>query len=169
MSKRTDQPRTFANEALRTAERVSERLALTPRLSAARQWALWSIVLLLVLSGAVWLWAEYAYTAAEGGTEAYEIKHYAMIVHAAVALLFVFAAGTLLYTHMLAAWRQQRNRITGVIIAATALLLTVSGFGLWYAGGELLRNVSELTHWITGFAIPLVLLAHAIVGRRNIR
>lgn len=167
MSKKSAQSRNMASDALRTAERITDRLALTPRLSPARQWALWTIVAALLITGVAWLWAEYVYAPAEGDIESYEIKHLALVVHAAFALLFVFTAGTLLYTHMQTAWRQQRNRITGILMASTALVLTVSGFGLWYAGGETLRNVSEIAHWLTGFGIPVVLLVHMLYGQRR--
>lgn len=169
MSKQATKSGNFPDQALRTVERISERLALTPRLSAARQAALWTIIALLVVTGAVWLWAEYLYTPAETGMEAYEIKHYTMVVHAGFALLFVFAAGTLLYTHMQAAWLQKRNRISGVVMAGTATILLLSGYGLWYAGGEILRSVCEIAHWITGFAIPVVLLVHGLIGQRRLR
>lgn len=149
--------------------RHQDRRAITPHLSARRQWALWITVFMLVATGAAWLWAEYAYMPAEDGMEAYELKHYTMVVHAGFALLFVFAAGTLLYTHMQAAWLQGRNRFSGVIMAGTASVLLLSGYGLWYAGGETLRYLCEVSHWATGFAIPVVLLIHGIIGKRRKR
>lgn len=147
--------------------RHHDRRALTPKLGALRQWLLWLLVLTLTATGALWLWAEYLYVPAEDGMESYAIKHYAMIVHAGAALLFVFAAGTLLHTHMQMAWRQQRNRASGAVMAATAAVLTLSGYGLWYAGGETLRAASEWAHWITGFGLPLLMLVHGILGRRR--
>lgn len=153
----------------RPAADAAHRRLASPRLGAARQATLWGVVLLLVATGMLWLWAEYLYLPADDGVEGYEIKHYAMTTHAAFALVFVFIAGTLLYTHMQAAWQQGRNRATGLVIAGTALLLTLSGYGLWYFGGDALRNAAELVHWGTGFAIPLVLLAHALLGRRRNR
>jgi hypothetical protein len=144
-----------------------DRRALTPRFSRAGRYALWTTVGLLVLTGAVWLWAEYLYQPADESLESYEIKHYAMLVHAAFGLAFVFAAGTLLQTHMQMAWQQRRNRASGAVMAAFALLLVLSGYGLWYAGGETLRPLSEWVHWITGFGLPALLLLHALLGRRR--
>lgn len=156
-------------EQLVEEHRHHDRRALTPKLSPVRQFLLWSTVLALLGTGAGWLWAEYLYQGVEGGIEAYEIKHYAMVLHAGFALLFVFLAGSLLHTHMQTAWRQARNRASGLLMVLTALLLALSGYGLWYAGGELLRTAAELTHWITGFGIPLLLLVHALLGKRRPR
>jgi hypothetical protein len=167
MSKQPTKTRSFPDQALRTAERISERLALTPRISAVRQWVLWTVISVLVLTGALWLWAEYAYTPSDNGMEPYAIKHYAMVLHAAFALAFVFFAGTLLHTHMQAAWRQQRNRATGAVMATTVTLLTLSGFALWYAGGETLRQAAEIAHWVTGFGLPMVLMVHMLAGTRR--
>lgn len=144
-----------------------DRRALTPQFSRAGRYALWATVWLLVLTGAVWLWAEYLYQPADDGLASYEIKHYAMLVHAAFGLAFVFAAGTLLQTHMQMAWRQRRNRASGAFMAASALLLVLSGYGLWYAGGETLRPVCEWVHRVTGFGLPALLLLHALLGRRR--
>lgn len=160
---------TAAPETGDAEHRHHDRRALTPQLSAARQWALWLTVLLLTVTGAVWLWAEYLYQPADGGMEAYEIKHYAMLVHALFALAFVYAAGTLLYTHMQMAWRQQRNRASGAVMTAFAAVLVLSGYGLWYAGGETLRPLSEWAHWVTGFGLPPLLLLHALLGKRRVR
>lgn len=149
--------------------RHHDRRTLTPQLSSARQWALWLTILLLVVTGAVWLWAEYVYQPGETGMEPYAIKHYAMLVHALFALVFVYAAGTLLYTHMQMAWRQQRNRASGAVMAVFAAVLVLSGYGLWYAGGETLRPLSEVAHWVTGFGLPPLLLLHALLGKRRVR
>jgi len=155
-----------ATEATTGPARRHDHRALTPRFGSRGRYALGITVWLLVLTGAVWLWAEYLYQPADAGPEPYEIKHYAMLVHAAFALAFVFAAGTLLHTHMQLAWRQQRNRASGAVMAAWAGTLVLSGYGLWYAGGDTLRPLSEWAHWVTGFGLPALLWLHARLGRQ---
>lgn len=140
---------------------------LTPKLSTARQAAIWTSLAALTATAIAWLYAEYLYAPADDGIEAYAIKHYAMMVHAAFALLFVWLAGTLAHHHMQAAWEQQRNRATGAAMALTAAVLVASGYGLWYFGGETLRAWTEIAHWISGFGIVLVLAVHAWTGRRR--
>lgn len=146
--------------------RHNERRHLTPRLTTARQAAIWSSIVVLVATGALWLYAEYLYAPLDDGLQPHELKHYAMQVHAALALLFVWLAGTLAHHHMQAAWRQNRNRATGALMTVTVAVLVASGYGLWYFGGETLRQWTEIAHWVSGFGIVLALALHAARGRR---
>lgn len=143
-----------------------ERRHLTPRLTTARQAAIWSSIAVLVATGAVWLYAEYLYAPAGDGLAPYELKHYAMLVHAAFALLFTWLFGTLAHHHMQAAWQQSRNRTTGALMTATVMVLVASGYGLWYFSGETLRQWTEIAHWVSGFGIALALALHVFLGRR---
>lgn len=136
-----------------------------PRLPATRERLLWLAVWLMVASGLLWLWAEYAWPwDEETGPAAHEARNLAMRLHVAAALAFVFLVGALLDTHVRVAWRRARNRASGVAMLVLAGLLTVSGYGLWYFHGDALRAAAEWLHWIAGFAAPALLWLHARIG-----
>jgi hypothetical protein len=45
------------------------------------------------------------------------------------------------------------------------LLLTLTGYLLYYAGGEESRAVISITHWLTGLLVPALLTWHVLSGR----
>jgi hypothetical protein len=45
--------------------------------------------------------------------------------------------------------------------------LTITGYGLYYAGGERLRAWTSWIHLAVGLALPILLLIHIFVGRRH--
>jgi len=47
--------------------------------------------------------------------------------------------------------------------------LTVTGYGLYYAGGEMLRAWTSWIHLGIGLALPILLLVHIFLGRRTRR
>ena len=86
-------------------------------------------------------------------------------VHGGAAMLTIYLLGSMLYGHMVNAWQRQRNRASGGTAAATLLLLALSGYGLYYFGGDELRRGTEWLHWVFGFATPLLLWWHISRGR----
>jgi hypothetical protein len=47
------------------------------------------------------------------------------------------------------------------------LLLTVTGYLLYYAGGEDSRPVISALHWAPGLAVPALVAWHVTSGRRR--
>jgi hypothetical protein len=45
------------------------------------------------------------------------------------------------------------------------LLLTVTGYLLYYAGGEESRAAISIAHWIAGLLVPALLAWHVLSGR----
>ena len=52
------------------------------------------------------------------------------------------------------------------ILSAFAVL-TITGYGLYYAGGERLRAWTSWIHLAVGLALPILLLIHIFLGRRT--
>jgi hypothetical protein len=74
-----------------------------------------------------------------------------------------------LWFHYRGGWSMRVNRISGSLLFAVFAVLIVSGVGLYYSGGETMREVWKETHEIAGTAYPLVLGWHAFVGWRRAR
>ena len=89
-----------------------------------------------------------------------------MKIHGGAAMLTIYLLGSMLYGHMVNAWQRRRNRASGGTTAATLLVLVLTGYGLYYFGGEELRRGAEWLHWVFGFATPLLLWWHISLGRR---
>ncbi len=144
--------------------RLSHNHPTSLRVGKARRRLLYILVIALLATGVWWLLIHQS-----GNIDALPspIEPWLMKVHGAAAMTFLFLSGTFLYTHMLNAWQQQRNRSAGALIAAVSLLIAISGYGLYYFNGDLLRELTEWLHWIAGFAMPVLLWWHIARGRRQ--
>jgi hypothetical protein len=137
----------------------------SPKLGGLRRWALYVLVAALLASGAVWLWV---HLRTPQGAMPSALEPWMMKLHGAAALLIIYLAGTMLYGHMLNAWHQRRNRLTGSVTATAFVMLGLSGYGLYYFGGEGLRMFTEWLHWAFGFGAPALLWVHVWRGRRRV-
>lgn len=146
--------------------RTGDRRA--PGLGPLGQFVLYVLLMLLVGTGISWLWAHYLPAQFESRMiDPWQVESWSMKIHGGAAMVALFGAGTLLHVHMRSAWRQQRNHYSGIAMATTLFLLAASGYGLYYFNGETSRQWAEWLHWATGFGIPLMLVAHGIIGRRT--
>jgi hypothetical protein len=136
------------------------RLALSPRLwlyaSAALLWA----------SGTAWLFAHYFPSARSypGGLDATAMK-----IHGGAAMLLLVLAGVVVALHVRGAWRERKNRVSGLVMATALIGLVVTGYLLYYAGGETARALASVGHWLPGLALPVVGVWHGLAGRRSRR
>jgi len=82
-------------------------------------------------------------------------------------MLSLILFGTLLTEHVKPSWLARRNRRSGVLLSALNALLALTGYILYYAGGELLRVVASYAHLALGLLLPVLLTLHIFFGRRN--
>ncbi len=90
-----------------------------------------------------------------------------MKIHGAAAMAILVLVGMLLTGHVRFAWRARRNRGNGSLFLGTFGILTVTGYGLYYAGGESLRACTSWIHLAVGLALPLLLILHIWLGKRT--
>lgn len=94
-------------------------------------------------------------------------KSWALAVHGGAAMVFLVLFGALLPTHVVRAWHSRRNRVSGVALLVTIGLLVGSGYGLYYFGGDRLREVTQWTHLGLGILEPILFITHLTLGRRT--
>lgn len=75
--------------------------------------------------------------------------------------------GSLLTLHVRRAWLAGRNRRSGTLLLALNAVLALSGYALYYSGGETLRALASNVHLALGLALPVLLVAHIALGRRT--
>lgn len=121
----------------------------------------------LFLTGAAW-WVLHRWFPAETefGPQPQPAQHWLILLHGAAAMLALVIVGTLVPLHLKRGWRARLNRANGVMLIAVVSLLTLSGYGLYYAGDESLRTAASFVHVALGFAFPAALLWHIARGRR---
>ena len=120
---------------------------------------------LLFVSGASWAWANAYDEASPVAERLREIKPWLLKIHGFSALAFALILGTLLAGHVLTAWRARKNRRIGGLFFAACGLLTLSGYALYYIGGEELRSAVGRFHLWLGLVAPLLLAWHIWSGR----
>ncbi len=90
-----------------------------------------------------------------------------MKIHGAAAMAILVLVGVLLNGHVRFAWRARRNRGNGALVLSAFGILTITGYGLYYAGGERLRAWTSWIHLAVGLALPLLLILHIWLGKRT--
>ena len=100
----------------------------------------------------------------DGGSNG--IRVYLIAAHGLAAMAFLIAAGAILGVHVREGWRRRLNRASGSLVLTVASLLIVTAFSLYYVGSETLRGWASALHIVIGLALPLLLGAHVILGRR---
>jgi hypothetical protein len=131
------------------------------KLSFRFQAILFSVGGLLTLSGGLWLLLHYGYPIQdEFGTRPNLWEKPLIRWHGAGAMAWLLVLGALLQHHVRVGLRHKRRIISGLTLLGINLALVVTGYGLYYAGDETLRNWSSLAHSVLGFAVVGSLIAH---------
>jgi thiosulfate reductase cytochrome b subunit len=134
------------------------------RLKRLQKYLLYAVLALLFLSGVAWTYWSYLRLPGDFETSA---KAWAMKIHGAAAMAVLVLIGMILSAHVRFAWRARRNRANGSIFLSAFVVLIVTGYGLYYAGGERLRAWTSWIHLAVGLALPILLLIHILLGRRT--
>ena len=123
---------------------------------------------MLVATGVAWLLLDgFVRVAGEFGPEHHPAEHWALVAHGLAAYVFLIVAGAMIPVHIVAGWNTRRNFNSGIIFAATLVLLAGTALGLYYLGDEALRPRVSLIHWAAGLVAVPLLLFHALKGRRT--
>jgi hypothetical protein len=138
------------------------------RLSRWHEYTVYVVIAGLYITGVIWLVCHF-FLADEGeyGPMPHEWEGPMMMLHGAAAMLTLFFVGSLLTVHMVKAWRSRRNRWSGSFVAGFALVLTLTGYCLYYVGDDDIRAWMSWAHWLPGVPLPLVLAIHVFYGTRR--
>lgn len=136
--------------------------------------ATWQVRLLvwsgvaLWLTGTAWLVLHYfGQVEGEFGYEANPLEPWTLKAHGAAMIAALLGIGGLFVAHIGKGWTHRGQRVPGLVLSAFLVVLTVSGWLLYYAGSEALRVWNSLVHWTVGFAAPAAFMWHYINGKRQ--
>jgi hypothetical protein len=130
-----------------------------------QRYFLYTVLTLVFLSGVAW--AYWNYFIASPGDFEMSAKAWAMKVHGGAAMAVLVLIGMLLNVHVRFAWHARRNRANGSVFLSAFAVLTITGYGLYYAGGERLRSWTSWIHLAIGLVLPILLLIHILLGRKT--
>ena len=141
-------------------------------LSRLHKLALHGCASLLWSTGLFWQLAQWDRDSGWGGQSVVDlagaVSPWLLKMHGAGAMGFLIVFGTLLPIHVHRAWVAGMNRFTGVLFMGYCALLILTGYGLYYAGGETLRAIMKSAHLWPGLLSPLMLAGHLWAGRRAV-
>jgi len=135
------------------------------RLRRLQRYFLYAVLVLVFFSGVAW--AYWNYLVALPSDFEISAKAWAMKIHGAAAMAVLVLVGMLLNEHVRLAWRARRNRANGSVFLGAFAFLTITGYGLYYAGGERLRAWTSWIHLVIGLVLPILLLIHIFLGKRT--
>src|SRR5512144_3124359 len=73
-------------------------------------------------------------------------------IHGGAAMVVLVLLGSTVALHAPAGWRERQNRCSGLLLSALMAVLVLTGFLLYYLGGEGARSVASVVHWGVGLA-----------------
>lgn len=136
------------------------------QLSRRQRWSLYLAFLILLLTGLAWAWLTRLDEAGDARGPWRDLKPSVMTIHGLVAAAFVLLLGMLLPIHVRHSWHARRNRANGVFFLSAVSILTLTGFALYYLGGEKTRAWCSNIHFWLGAIIPILLIWHIWSGHR---
>ncbi len=138
----------------------------TAALSPLHRWALMGSGGVLWLSGTAWLLLHfYAPIQSDFGPETNSAEPWMLKAHGLAMIAALLAIGGLLTAHVTTGWEIRRQRVRGIALGATVLVLTATGYLRYYAGDQQLRASASAIHWILGLGSPAFFLWHR-AGRK---
>ena len=134
------------------------------RLAISLRRGLHGAIALLFASGTAWLVVRYLVAP---NRLLDDLAAMTMRVHGAAAMAALVLTGGAVALHVPAAWRERRNRVSGLAFSAVLAVIVVTGYVLYYFGNETARAAASAGHWLLGLALPAAFACHIWLGRRN--
>ena len=121
----------------------------------------------LWVSGALWLvFHHFMMRKTAFGPSPDPLEHWWLVAHGAFAFASLWTLGLLWNVHIVRRWVANRHRLSGGVLLGATLVLMVTGYLLYYVGGDRSRAVIGLIHWGLGLLALLPFLIHWIVRER---
>ena len=137
-------------------------MRLEPRVRAG----VYAVTAVLFVTGATW-WILDRLDFLAVGSAWRPTGSYLLMAHGGAAMLAMILLGSLIPLHVRTAWPSRSNRGTGVLMIASHAALIVTAFGLYYIGHDTLRHWTGTVHTAIGFALPVLITLHVLLGRRR--
>jgi hypothetical protein len=117
-------------------------------------WGVW-------LTGVLWVVFHY-FLRVKGafGLKANPLEEWWLIGHGGFAVAATFLFGFLWRPHIVSGWDLHWRRWSGGGLAGTTIFLILSGYALYYIGGEAWLEWTAILHWGIGIAVIALFFLH---------
>jgi hypothetical protein len=118
------------------------------------------------ITGILWLVLHYfMMRQGEFGSEPHPFEAWSLRMHGLIAFVTLFVAGLLWGVHVRPGLLGPKRRTSGIALLVLLGWLAATGYLLYYASDDGLRNLARWAHWLVGVAAALPFLLHALRGR----
>ena len=150
--------------------RLSHLSHLQIRFSPDHKRTIYTVFLLLWLSGALWLAFHYFLRVpGDFGLQAHPLESWWLRLHGLAAFAALVVIGSVLPVHARRAWQLKKNRRSGLSMKIIFFWLGGTGYALYYFASEANETWLPLLHWSVGLALPLLLVFPIRRGRARHR
>lgn len=140
----------------------------TRQLTRVQRFAIYVTAGAAWFSGALWLvFHHFLRRQGEFALEPHPLENWWLRLHGLCAFVLLWLAGLLWALHARHAVRWPQRRGSGLALMVAFGVLASSGYLLYYANDGALRDGMELAHWITGLAVVVPVVLHALPPRRS--
>jgi hypothetical protein len=77
---------------------------------------------------------------------------------------FLVTFGVIWRVHILRGWRLKKNIFSGMVTILVFLLLTITGWAIYYSGSDEVQHKVATWHTWLGLGVSLILFVHALLG-----
>jgi len=124
----------------------------------------------LWLTGCLWLiLQEFFTTAGTFGIERHPWQGALLLLHGVLAIATSYLFGWVMARHAADAWRRGKRRISGGAFTAVLIVLSVTGFALFFVSEPATQWWSERSHELLGIGVTLLAVEHwrAVATRQS--
>ena len=113
------------------------------------------------LSGCLWLvLQEYFATSGDFGVTRHPWEPTLLWIHGVLSIAFAYVFGWIMARHAADAWRQHKRRVSGGLLTCVVVVLSVSGFALFFVTDANWQSQSARAHEIIGLLVTAFAIEH---------
>ena len=140
------------------------------RMPRRQRLALYVIGAGLWTSGLLWLLLDLFFARQEQfGRTPHPLQAPLLLIHGVIAILAMYTLGWVSARHVMRWWTAGERRLSGGVFTTVLIVLTLSGFALFFASDDRWQRLAKLTHEALGVAITLLAAQHWFFGKRAYR
>ena len=138
------------------------------RMPTRKRLAIYMLLGTLWLSGCAWLALDQFFASrGQFGMTPHPWAPAILLVHGIVAILSMYLLGWVTARHVLRWWPGRLRRVSGGTLAALFVLLSLSGFALFFVSDDRWQHLAALAHDALGLGITVFAIQHWFFARRR--
>jgi hypothetical protein len=135
---------------------------------APKRWAIYLVLGTLWISGCGWLVLDqFLGSRGEFGRIPNPWEPVILLGHGIIAILSMYLLGWVTARHVLRWWPGRLRRVSGGVLTAFFLLLSVSGFALFFVSDDRWQRLAAVAHDGLGLGVTVFAIQHWFFARRR--